>query len=157
MKTATRDRLTWALFAAVTSIAALVVVTASNAAGAAASRKKLTCDEFRADMERSTKAVGFPMTLKPGDWGKTPAPLRGLPPKAALCGSTMDSVFIASPLTGKELEAYYTPILTKMGCKQVKCEFSDKKTSCSCRVTGGMARVGTEELSEAYAISWIPM
>jgi hypothetical protein len=55
------------------------------------------------------------VVYKAGDWGKTPEPLRVLPPKASFCGSWNVSTAIASPLTGKELVAYYTPILEKDG------------------------------------------
>ena len=139
-------------------MAGLVLALAArpSAAGAPPARPKRSCAELRADVERSSKAVGMPMVLKAGDWGKTPAPLRALPPKASLCGSSEMNAMIASPLTGKDLESYYTPILVKMGCKKVECELGEKKTSCSCRVTGGFARIGTEELSEAYDISWLP-
>ena len=44
-----------------------------------------------------------------------------------------------------------------MACKQAKCEFGDERTACSWKVDGGLARIGTEELSEAYAITWIPL
>lgn len=136
-------------------LAALCLAAGTSAAGDAPKRKKVTCEEFRADTEKSSKAVGYPMVLKANDWGKTPAPLRALPPKASLCGSADNTVFVASPLTGKDLEAYYTPILQKLDCKPVTCEFTEKKTSCSCKVDRGIVRIGTEELNEAYAISYV--
>lgn len=134
---------------------ALALAARPNAAGAAPTRKKVTCAEFRAEVESSSKAVGMPTVLKPDDWGKTPPALRVLPPKASLCGSNDTLAAIASPLTGKDLVNYYTPILQKMGCKAPKCEIEEKKTHCSCVVGGGLARIGTEELSEAYDISWL--
>ena len=66
------------------------------------------------------------------------------------------STAIASPLTGKELDAYYTPILEKMGCKAVKCESTEQKTSCSCPVKGGFAMIATQERTETYLISFVP-
>ena len=135
-------------------ITALALAARPSAAGS--TRKKVTCEEFRAEVESSTKAVGMPMVLKAGDWGKIPAALRALPPKASFCGSTGTSASVASPLTGKDFTTYYTPILEKMGCKAVKCEVDEKKTFCSCAVKGGLARIGTEELSEAYTINWLP-
>ena len=73
------------------------------------------------------------------------------------CGAERDrtfTVYVASPLFGKELADYYTPIFEKLGCKPVKCEFEDKKTACNCRHSSGIGRIGTEMLNEAYAISW---
>ena len=127
-----------------------------RAAAGPPSRRKVTCQEFRTDVETTTKAVGFPMTIKAGDWAKTPPALRVLPPKAALCGSSDTSVFIASPLFGKELEAYYRPILEKLGCAPLTCEIDSKKTTFKCDSKAGLAMVRTEVLNEAYAIGWLP-
>ena len=136
----------------------VITAFATRPSGAAFPRKKLTCEEFRHDTERTTKEVlGKPMIYKAGDWGKTPAPLRVLPPKASFCGSWNMSAAVASPLTGKEFTAYYTPILEKMGCKAVECEITEKKTYCSCSVMGGFARIGTEEPTEMYQISFLSM
>jgi hypothetical protein len=157
MKKAMRSHSMVGLLAAFGLLATLALAVRSNTAGAAPTRKKVTCEEFRAELESASKAVGMPMVLKPGDWGKTPAALRVLPPKASLCGSHDTLVGIASPLTGKDLVNYYTPILQKMGCKAPKCEIAEKKTSCSCVVEGGLARIGTEELSEAYDINWMSL
>ena len=143
-----RTRSTLGLLAVVGSI---TVVAAAVAA--APTRKKVTCAEFRAEVESSTKAVGMPMVLKAGEWGKTPAPLRVLPPKASFCGGNDMTAAIASSLTGKDLIDYYTPILQKMGCKTPDCQIETKKTHCSCMVGGGLVRIGTEELSEAYDIT----
>jgi hypothetical protein len=115
----------------------------------------MTCAEFLPFVERSTKAMGMPMKLKADDWATVPAALRVLPPKATLCGSANTAAFIASPLFGKDLEAYYRPILEKMDCKPVKCEIDDKKTSCRCRGGHNFGMVRTEELSEVYAIDWM--
>jgi len=151
-----RNRSTLGLLAAVGLFTTLALAARPSAAGRPSSRKKVTCAEFRAEVESATKAVGMAMVLKAGDWGKTPAALRVLPPNASFCGSADTSAAIASPLTGKDFTTYYTPILEKMGCKAVKCEIAEKKTFCSCRVAGGFARIGTEELSEAYTINWMP-
>jgi hypothetical protein len=157
MKKAMRSRSMVGFLAAVGLSTTLALAARPNAAGAAPTRKKVTCEEFRAEVESSSKAVGMPMVLKPGDWGKTPPALRVLPPNASLCGAHDSLVGIASPLTGKDLVNYYTPILQKMGCKAPKCEIGEKKTSCSCVVQGGLARIGTEELSEAYDITWMSL
>jgi hypothetical protein len=129
----------------------LIMAFAARPSGAASTRKKMTCEEFRAD------AASLRMVYKAGDWGKTSEPLRVLPPKASFCGSFATSVAIASPLTGKEFTAYYTPILEKMGCKAVKCEITEQKTSCSCPVKGGLAMIATQERTETYLISFVPM
>lgn len=96
-----RNRSTVGLLAAAGLITALALAARPSAAGS--TRKKVTCEEFRAEVESSTKGVGMPMVLKAGDWGKTPAALRALPPKASFCGSTGTSAAVASPLT-QELE-----------------------------------------------------
>jgi len=145
-----RTRSTLGILALVGSI---TVVAAG--VGAASTRKKVTCAEFRAEVESSTKAVGMPMVLKAGEWGKTPAPLRVLPPNASFCGGNDSTVAIASPLTGKGLVDYYTPILQKMGCKAPECQIEAKKTHCSCMAGGGLITIGTEELSEAYDIAFM--
>jgi hypothetical protein len=157
MKNAMRTRSMVGLVAAVGLTTTLALAARSNTAGAAPTRKKVTCQEFRTEAERSSKAVGISMVFKPGDWGKTPPALRVLPPHASLCGSHDSLVSIASPLTGKDLVNYYTPILQKMGCPAPKCEISEKKTSCSCFLEGSLARIGTEELSEAYGITWMSL
>jgi hypothetical protein len=154
MKKAMRNRSTVGPFVAVGVITALALVARPSAAGS--TRKKVTCEQLRAEVESATKSVGMPMVLKAGDWGKTPPALRALPPQASFCGSTGTSAAVASPLTGKDFTAYYTPILEKMGCKTVKCEIGEKKTFCRCSVKGGLARIGTEELSEAFMINWMP-
>lgn len=47
-------------------------------------------------------------------------------------GATMMSAVVASPLTGKELEAYYTPLFEKAGCSQMTCTISSRQTDCIC-------------------------
>jgi hypothetical protein len=138
------------------AVVGLITAFAVRPSGAASTRSKMTCEAFRADVESTTKRLGMPAVVyKAGDWGNTPGPLRVLPPKASFCGSWNMSAAIASPLTGKELVAYYTPILEKMGCKEVKCEITEKKTHCSCGLKDGFARIGTEERSEVYQISFM--
>ena len=146
MKEVMRNRSIVGVLAAV----GLITAFAARPSGAASSRTKMTCEAYRAD------AKSLRMDFKAGDWGTTPEPLRVLPPKASFCGSWNVSTAIASPLTGKGFTAYYTPILEKMGCKAVECEITEKKTYCSCPVKGGFARIGTEERSEVYLISFVP-
>ena len=146
MKEVMRNRSIVGLLAAV----GLITAFAARPSGAASTRTKMTCEQYRAD------ALGLRMVFQAGDWGKTPEPLRVLPPKASFCGSFAASVAIASPLTGKEFTAYYTPILEKMGCKAVNCEITEKKTVCSCVVKGGLAMIGTQERTETYLISFVP-
>ncbi len=150
-----RTRSTLRILAALGLLTALALAARPNAAGTAPTRKKVTCAEYLAEVERTTKSIGVRLGLKAGDWGKTPPALRVLPPNASLCGSNDTLATIASPLTGKDLVNYYTPILQKMGCKAPTCEIGEKKTHCSCGVGGGFARIGSEELSEVYGISWL--
>jgi hypothetical protein len=157
MKKAMRSRSMVGLLAAVGLITTLALAARPHTAGAAPTRKKVTCEEYRRDVESSSKSIGISMVFKPGDWGKTPPALRVLPPNASLCGSHESLVEIASPLTGKDLVNYYTPILQKLGCKAPKCEIGDKKTFCSCFVEGVLARIGTEERYETYGITWLSM
>ena len=139
------------------AVVGLITAFAVRPSGAASTRSKMTCEKFRAETESTAKRLGMPAVVyKAGDWGKTPEPLRVLPPKASFCGTWEMSTAIASALTGKELVAYYTPILEKMGCKAVECEITEKKTSCSCPTKGGFARLGTEEGAEVYTITFIP-
>jgi hypothetical protein len=80
----------------------LTTAFAARPSGAASTRKKMTCEEFRAD-------------------------------------------------------AYDTPILEKMGCKAVECEITEQKTSCSCPVKGGLVTIATQQRTETYLISFVPM
>lgn len=147
-----RPRWAFGLTAAAGLIAALALTARPSAAGGPPNRTKLTCEQFRASEEKISR-----MRIKPGDWAKVPAALRVLPPNASLCGAAegTGTVFVASPLFGKELADYYTPILEKLGCKPVTCEFEEKKTACNCRHGHGVGRIGTEMLDQAYAISWL--
>ena len=110
MKEVMRNRSIVGVLAAV----GLITAFAARPSGAASTRTKMTCEAYRAD------AKSLRMDFKAGDWGTTPEPLRVLPPKASFCGSWNVSTAIASPLTGKAITAYYTPILEKMGCKAVR-------------------------------------
>jgi len=142
-----------AVVGSISAFAALSIAAGSPDKGSAPRRAKVDCAAFRADVQASSKAVGMAISIKAGDWAKTPAPLRALPPGASVCGSAeTGSVFIASPLFGAALETYYRPIYEKLGCKPFTCEISDKKTSCKCNGGGAYGSVRTEELNEVYAI-----
>jgi hypothetical protein len=126
--------------------------SAAGSPGSAPKRSKVGCAAYRADLEASAKKVDMEMKIKAGDWAKTPAPLRVLPPGATVCGSAegLGNVFIASPLFGKDLEAYYRPIYERLGCKPFRCEITDKLTSCKCASNGKVGFVATEERSEVF-------
>ena len=81
-----------------------------------------------------------------------------LPPGATVCGSAQGfgNVFIASPLYGKDLEAYYRPIYEKLGCKPFTCEITDKVTNCKCAGNGKFGFVTTEERSEVFSVARLP-
>ena len=119
------------------------------------SRRKVTCEEFRSDVEKSSKAVGMDMKVKADDWAKTPAELRVLPPGAVMCGSEdiLGSVFVASPMFGHDLESYYRPIFEKLGCKPFTCQIGDK-TTCKCQGDGKTGMVRTEATNQAFAIQF---
>jgi len=128
--------------------------SAAGSPGSAPKRSKVDCAAYRADVEASSKKVGMAMKIKAGDWAKTPAPLRVLPPGATVCGSAEGSgnVFIASPLFGKDLETYYRPIYEKLGCKPFTCEITSKVTNCTCGGNGKFGFVTTEESSEVFSV-----
>ena len=129
--------------------------SAAGSSGSAPKRSKVDCAAYRADVEASSKKVGMEMKIKAGDWAKTPAPLRVLPPGATVCGSAqggLGNVFIASPLFGKDLEAYYCSIYEKLGCKPFTCEITDKLTSCKCGGNGKFGFVTTEERAEVFSV-----
>ena len=73
-----------------------------------------------------------------------------------MCGSASigGRVFIASPLFGKDLEAYYSPIYEKLGCKPFTCTISDKATKCECRSDRHFGGVRTEELDEVFSVAF---
>jgi hypothetical protein len=136
-------------------VAAVLVTVLAARSSAAPKRPKMTCAAYGAQVASSTKSLGHEMKLKVGDWADVPAALRVLPPRTEMCGSLATTVFVTSPLFGKELEDYYRPIFEKMGCKPVTCEVTEKKSHCDCHGAGGFGRVGTEEGVEAYGISWM--
>src|SRR4029078_12751307 len=100
-----RTRSTLRILAALGLLTALALAARSNAAGAAPARKKVTCAEYLADVERTTKSIGVRLALKAGDWGKTPPALRVLPPNASLCGSNETVGHHPSPPHGEALAA----------------------------------------------------
>jgi hypothetical protein len=136
-------------------VAAVLVTVLAARSSAAPKRPKQDCAAYAASVASATK--GREPKVKVKDWADVPAALRVLPPHAEMCFSFASTVFVASPLFGKELEDYYRPIFEKMGCKPVKCEVTEKKSYCSCHGDGGLARVGTEEFVESYGISWLKL
>ena len=70
--------------------------------------------------------------MTPGDWGSIPKQLQKLPAGAKLCGSTGFVTVVASPLEGKALQGYYTPLMAKAGCPALTCKISAAQTDCSC-------------------------
>ena len=71
--------------------------------------------------------------LLPG-WGRTAKNLQKLPSGAKLCGtSEMGTVSIASDLTGKAIEDFYTPLFAAAGCKPLTCKSNmGIQTDCTC-------------------------
>jgi hypothetical protein len=107
---------------------AAVVTSAAAAASATAptetvvqptharARRKTPCTEILAQMEKVSKDLKMAVKTTPGSWGQVPKELQVLPPGAQHCGSVdmMDQAIIASPLAGKEMEAFYTPLSPKL-------------------------------------------
>jgi hypothetical protein len=136
----------------------LLVATLSSPKAApepgAPKRAKVTCAEYRAGAEKHAKNAVFNTTLKPGQWGNVPMPLRKLPARARLCGADgVGQAVIASPLFGKDIEAYYAPLFTKIGFNPLVCKVVDGRTQCTCKRHRDIGIVVTDQDSEAFVLS----
>lgn len=121
---------------------------------AATKRTKVTCAQYRAGSEAHAKNAVFNTKLKVGAWGNIPPPLRKLPPRAKLCGADgIGQVVIASPLFGKDIEAHYTPLFTKLGFKPLACKVVDGRTQCTCKRHRDIGIVVTDQNSEAFVLA----
>jgi hypothetical protein len=121
---------------------------------AAPKRAKVTCEQYRANAEAHAKQAVFNTKLKAGAWGRIPAPLRKLPPRAKLCGADgIGQVVIASPLFGKDIESHYTPLFTKIGFKPLACKVVGRRTQCTCKRHRDIGVVVTDEDSEAFVLA----
>jgi hypothetical protein len=132
------------------------VAGAAAPLAAAPKRQKVTCAQYRAKVAETAKTATFDTTIKVGSWGHVPAELRKLPPRAKLCGADgMGQAIIASPLFGKELEDFYTPLFTKLDFRPLTCEVSDGQTRCRSKRRRDIAILVTDGASEALVISFL--
>src|SRR5579863_4570126 len=110
-------------------IGVVVLLLAVGGATALATKRdsRDVCKHFAKQVQ------GFGM--KPGEWGPIPKELRELPPGAKLCGSTGFVTVIASPIEGKALQDYYTPLMARAGCRNLSCQINSVQTDCNCQHT----------------------
>jgi hypothetical protein len=117
-------------------------------------RTKLTCAQFRANAEAHAKNGVFNTRLKAGGWGNIPPALRKLPPGAKLCGADgMGQAVITSPLFGKEIETYYSPLFAKVGFEPLACKVVAGRTQCTCKRHRDIGIVVTDQESEAFVLA----
>jgi hypothetical protein len=120
-------------------------------------RAKVTCAQYRDDVDKNRKHAFFDTRLKAGEWGFVPPELRKLPPRAKLCGADrMGQVVIASPLFGKDLEAHYGPLFEKMEFKPLACEISRGQTRCHTKRHRDVGIIVTDADREAFVLALVP-
>jgi len=121
---------------------------------AAPKRAKLSCAQYRASAEEHAKHAVFNTKLKAGAWGNIPPPLRKLPPGAKLCGADgIGQAVIASPLFGKQIETYYSPLFTKIGFQPLACKVVAGRTQCTCKRHRDIGIVLTDQESQAFVLA----
>jgi len=119
-------------------------------------RTRVTCAQYRANVEKSAKHAVFDTRLKSGSWGKVPRELRKLPRKSKLCGAdSMGQAVIASPLFGAALESFYTPLFEKVGFRPLECKIELGRTQCTCKRHRDIGIVITDQQSEAFVLTVI--
>ena len=130
---------------------------AAKAAGATApKRTKLSCAQYRANADAHAKNAVFNTRLKAGAWGNIPPPLRKLPPGAKLCGADgIGQAVITSPLFGKEIETYYSPLFAKVGFQPLACKVVAGRTQCTCKRHRDIGVVVTDQESESFVLAVI--
>ena len=140
------------------SVAALLMAAAAAEPKAppAPRREKVTCAQYRARLDESSKRASFDTRLKAGSWGAIPPVLRKLPPRAKLCGAdTRGQAVIASPLFGDELQGHYAPLFAKLGFGAVGCEVSGGQTRCTSKRHRDIGILVTDATSEVYVLSFL--
>jgi hypothetical protein len=110
-------------------LATLLLIGGVTTALATSRQDKDVCNHY------AHQLLEGPSGLKAGDWGTVPQELQKLPPGAKLCGSQGGGFLtvIASPLEGKALQDYYTPLMAKAGCPNLTCKINLAQTDCSCQ------------------------
>ena len=117
-------------------------------------RARLTCAQYRANAEAHAKNAVFNTRLKAGGWGNIPPPLRKLPPGAKLCGADgIGQAVITSPLFGKEIETYYSPLFAKVGFQPLTCKVVAGRTQCTSKRHRDIGIVVTDQESEAFVLA----
>ena len=140
-----------------TTICALFTLATSLAVAAdAPKRSKLACGAYLEGVKSMSKSMGLNPTIVPGSWGDVPRDLQALPAGAQNCGTVEGQPTIVSPLFGKELETFYTPLFAKMGCAPFKCEVESQgsatRTMCKCKSSEVRGTVVTDTGYEAYSL-----
>jgi hypothetical protein len=134
--------------------AAAGVPASAHAEPAAPKRTKISCSQYRANAEARAQHAVFNTKLKAGAWGNIPAPLRRLPSGAKLCGADgMGQAVIVSPLFGREIEAHYTPLFSKIGFAPLACKVIGRRTQCTCKRHRDIGIVVTDQDSEAFVLA----
>jgi hypothetical protein len=125
-------------------------------------RSKIPCPKLRQRLEKSARTLGLEDTkILPNSWGTVPADLQKLPPGAELCGtdSELGDVVIASPLFGKDLQAYYSPLFAKYGCQPLSCNTGSAaagladQTRCRCTGPGLAGTLTTDLKTQAFSLT----
>lgn len=155
----------WALIAGLSLGAALGgCALRAKAAEAAkgAKRNKVGCADY-------ARTVQPPASFIPHSWGQSlPPALQKLPPGAALCGVDTrapkdGSAVILSPLFGSDLESFYAPLFSEVGCKPLDCQVETRtlgktdvqQTICKCHGHHMIGNVATDSGNEMYSVSLI--
>ena len=119
-------------------------------------RAKVTCAQYRANVEKTAGQASFDTRIKAGSWGRVPAPLRKLPRRARLCGADgMGQAVIVSPLSGKELEEHYAPLFAKLECQPLTCDAAGEQTRCRCKHQRDIDILVTDTTSEAFVLAFM--
>ena len=127
-----------------------------DAGPVAPKRAKVTCAQYRAAVEKTAKHATFDIRIKPGSWGHIPPELHKLPRGAKLCGAdSMGQIVVASPLFGKDIEAYYGPLLAKVGFQSMTCKVEPGRTRCSGKRHRDIGVIVTDQDSEVFVLSII--
>lgn len=117
-------------------------------------RARTSCAQFRENAEKRWKRAAFDVRIKAGSWGNIPPALRKLPPRAKLCGADKrGQAVIASPLFGKELQDYYTPLFSKIEFAPLTCQITAADTQCRSKRRRDIGIVVTDATDEIFVLA----
>jgi hypothetical protein len=117
-------------------------------------RVKVSCAQYRESVEKTAKHAAFDTRIKPGSWARIPPDLRKLPRRAKLCGvDSRGQAVIASPLFGKELEDYYTPLFSKAEFGPLICQVTAEQTQCRSKRKRDVGVLVTDATSEIFVLA----